>query len=380
MSGATAGQQAATRPRELLLATRNPGKVREFRALLAHLPLTVLSAADVDGLPEVDETGTTFAENAIRKAVALAEASGRLALADDSGIEVDALGGAPGVYSARYAGPGADDAANRRKLLAALDGVPDGQRTGRFRCAIALAAPDGLLTVVEAAWDGTVARAERGSGGFGYDSIFVPDGGVRTAAELTPEEKNAVSHRAQALQKMVRWLERWLGGARMGDRMRIGLISDTHGNLEAARRAWRAMTADGDIDCVLHAGDFISDARALAAEWPVPVHAVRGNNDLWDTGDDVLTLELGGQRILLVHGHRHNVSRSRDLSTVAAAARQAGAQVAVFGHSHVPRVTEMDGVLLVNPGSPSRPRDGHGPTCAVLTITADGCRAELLDV
>lgn len=216
MSGATAGQQAATRPRELLLATRNPGKVREFRALLAHLPLTVLSAADVDGLPEVDETGTTFAENAIRKAVALAEASGRLALADDSGIEVDALGGAPGVYSARYAGPGADDAANRRKLLAALDGVPDGQRTGRFRCAIALAAPDGLLTVVEAAWDGTVARAERGSGGFGYDSIFVPDGGVRTAAELTPEEKNAVSHRAQALQKMVRWLERWLGGARMG--------------------------------------------------------------------------------------------------------------------------------------------------------------------
>lgn len=216
MSGATAGQQAATRPRELLLATRNPGKVQEFRALLAHLPVTVLSAADIEGLPDVEETGTTFAENATQKAVALAQASGRIALADDSGIEVDALGGAPGVYSARYAGPAADDGANRRKLLAALAGVPDGQRTGRFRCAIALAAPDGLLTVVEAAWEGTIAHAERGSGGFGYDSVFVPTGGERTAAELAPAEKNAVSHRAQALQKMVRWLEGWLGGAGMG--------------------------------------------------------------------------------------------------------------------------------------------------------------------
>lgn len=162
--------------------------------------------------------------------------------------------------------------------------------------------------------------------------------------------------------------------------MRIGLISDTHGNLDAARRAWRVMTASGAVVCVLHGGDFIRDARALADEWPVPVHAVRGNNDLWDTGDDELILEFGGQRIFLVHGHKHSVSRSRDLETLAVAAERAGAHVAVFGHSHVPRVTELQGVLLVNPGSPSRPRDGHGPTCAVLTVTAAGCRAELLDV
>jgi XTP/dITP diphosphohydrolase len=181
--------------------------------LLAHLPVTVLAADEVAGLPDVTETGTTFADNAVLKAVALAQASGRLALADDSGIEVDALGGAPGVYSARYAGPGADDAANRQKLLAALAGVPAAERAGRFRCAIALARPEGLLTVVEAAWEGTVAAAERGSGGFGYDSVFVPAGGDLTAAELAPEQKNAVSHRAQALRKMVRWLEEWLGGA-----------------------------------------------------------------------------------------------------------------------------------------------------------------------
>lgn len=162
--------------------------------------------------------------------------------------------------------------------------------------------------------------------------------------------------------------------------MRIGLISDTHGNLESAHRAWRVMTEGGEIACVLHAGDYIRDARALAEEWPVPIHAVRGNNDLWDTGDDVLILEFVGHRIMLVHGHEHRVSRSRDLTTLAAAARKEGAQVAVFGHSHVPRITEIDGVMLVNPGSTSRPRDGHGPTCAVLTVTAAGCQAELLDV
>jgi putative phosphoesterase len=140
------------------------------------------------------------------------------------------------------------------------------------------------------------------------------------------------------------------------------------------------MTAGGEIACVLHAGDYIRDAWAMADELPVPVYAVRGNNDLWDSGDDMLTLELGGETILLVHGHEHSVTRSRDLDVLAGAARKAGARVAVFGHSHVPRVAELDGVLLVNPGSPIRPRGGHGPTCAVLTVSAGGCRAELLDV
>lgn len=207
-NGPQAGQ---SQPLELLLATRNPGKVGEFRELLAHLPLTVLAAHEVPGLPDVEETGDTFAANAALKAVALAQASGRLALADDSGIAVNALGGDPGVLSARYAGPGADDAANRAKLLTALTDVPPAQRTARFVCAVAIADPTGLLHTVEADWLGTVALAERGSGGFGYDSLFVPDGsGERTAAELTPAEKNSASHRAKALRQVADWLQEWL--------------------------------------------------------------------------------------------------------------------------------------------------------------------------
>ena len=193
----------------IVLATANPGKIREFHHLLAlaGLPLRVLGLPDV-GLTAPPETGTTFAENAILKARHAAERSGFPALADDSGLAVDGLGGAPGVYSARYAGEQADDEANRRLLIDNLAAVPVADRTARFVCAIALARPDGAIEVVEATCEGLVLTEPRGSNGFGYDPLFLlPERGA-TMAELSLAEKGTVSHRARALDRALPLLRR----------------------------------------------------------------------------------------------------------------------------------------------------------------------------
>jgi XTP/dITP diphosphohydrolase len=191
--------------RRLVFATRNLGKVAELRALLADLDLEILSARDL-ALPEVEEDGDTFAANARKKAHEVAAATGLPALADDSGLEVDALGGAPGVHSARYAGPGATDPANNARLLAALAGVPPDRRTARFRAVLALDAgrgePAADLPIAEGSCDGLILEAPRGHGGFGYDPLFlVPDLG-QTFAELGVGTKNDRSHRAQAMKLM----------------------------------------------------------------------------------------------------------------------------------------------------------------------------------
>jgi XTP/dITP diphosphohydrolase len=202
-----------TLPR-LLVATSNPGKVRELAAILAGLPVELVGLRDAGAgtPPEVEETGATFLDNALIKARAYAAWSGLAALADDSGLEVDALGGAPGVHSARYAGPGAGDQANLDKLLAELTGVPDAERTGRFRCAAVLADPDGGEWHAEAAWDGHLLTAARGEGGFGYDPVFLPLGWDRTSAEVDAETKNAASHRFQAFTALRPAVEAWAAG------------------------------------------------------------------------------------------------------------------------------------------------------------------------
>lgn len=195
------------RPDEVVCATANPHKVAELSRLLAGR-VTVLPRPDHVG--EIDETGATLVDNALLKATAIAAASGRVALADDTGLEVDALGGAPGVRSARYAGDGADDADNRGRLLEDLAraGVPDARRTARFRTVIALVDPDGAAVCFEGECRGTIARAERGSGGFGYDAVFVADDGDgRTFAEMAPDEKDALSHRRRAVDALVGWLD-----------------------------------------------------------------------------------------------------------------------------------------------------------------------------
>lgn len=182
----------------LLIATHNQGKLREYRTLLADLPLAVVNLDEAGITFDVDETGTTFRENAILKAETYAAAVGAMTWADDSGLEVDALNGAPGVYSARYAGPGATDADRYRKLLEELAGMPDAPRTARFRCVVAVVLTDGETLIAEGAVQGEIIDEPRGTHGFGYDPVFyLPEHGC-TMAELPPETKNAISHRGIA--------------------------------------------------------------------------------------------------------------------------------------------------------------------------------------
>lgn len=187
----------------LVIATNNKGKLREFRRLLEPLGLEVVAIGDVvDGF-HVDESGSTFAANAALKARAACELTGTPALADDSGLEVDALQGRPGVRSARYAGEGATDVANNDLLLKQLAGVADSARTARFRCAIALAEPSGGLSMVDGTCEGVIRHSPSGTDGFGYDPLFsVPQCGGRSFAELSPSEKDRVSHRGEALRKI----------------------------------------------------------------------------------------------------------------------------------------------------------------------------------
>jgi XTP/dITP diphosphohydrolase len=191
-------------PARLVLATGNAGKLREMRAILSPWHVEVTPLSDFTNAA-AEETGLSFVENAILKARFAAEASGLPAIADDSGLEVDALHGAPGIYSARYAGEPADDEANNRKLLQELENVSDAGRTARYRCAMAyLRWPhDPAPIVCQASWDGRIGRALRGSGGFGYDPLFIVEGSSRTAAEFDPAEKNRVSHRGLALRALV---------------------------------------------------------------------------------------------------------------------------------------------------------------------------------
>ncbi len=189
--------------RRLVVASANPGKLRELRALLAGLPFELLSLADLK-LPSPEETGSSFLANAMLKARHAATLSGSAAVADDSGLEVDALNGAPGIYSARYAGLDADDRSNNAKLMSALNGIAREQRRARYCCALVFVDPAQAAAplVTQAVWDGIILESPRGAGGFGYDPYFwLPDLG-KTAAELDPAEKNRLSHRGKALRAL----------------------------------------------------------------------------------------------------------------------------------------------------------------------------------
>lgn len=195
---------------KLVIATRNPHKLVEIRAIFDEPGLELVAADAFPDVPDVEEDGETFEANAVKKAVALCRATGLWAMADDSGLTVQALGGAPGVRSARYAGEPVDTKANNTKLLKALEGEAD--RRAAFVCVMALAEPDGSTRTVEGTCSGTIAYAPRGGNGFGYDPIFIPDGTDATFAEMAPEQKNRLSHRAAALCNARRaWARVWRG-------------------------------------------------------------------------------------------------------------------------------------------------------------------------
>jgi XTP/dITP diphosphohydrolase len=194
---------------KLLLATNNKGKIREYQSLLQGIPYEIVTPAALGITMQVDEAGGSFEENAILKATALTSASGLLSLADDSGLEVDALGGKPGSLSHRYAGENATDADRVNYLLSKLKGVPRQERIARFRCVIAIAAPDGKVELCSGECHGYITREPKGDRGFGYDPVFyLPELG-KTMAELSLEEKNRVSHRAKAAEKARELLIKW---------------------------------------------------------------------------------------------------------------------------------------------------------------------------
>ncbi|MCF3104626.1 RdgB/HAM1 family non-canonical purine NTP pyrophosphatase [Streptomyces roseoverticillatus] len=199
--------------KRLILATRNANKVTELRAILeaAGLGVELVGADAYPEIPDVKETGVTFAENALLKAHALARATGFPAVADDSGLCVDVLGGAPGIFSARWAGAHGNDKANLDLLLAQLGDIADEHRGAHFACAAALALPDGTERVVEGRLEGTLRHEPAGGGGFGYDPVLQPLGDTRTCAELTPDEKNAISHRGKAFRALVPVVRELLG-------------------------------------------------------------------------------------------------------------------------------------------------------------------------
>jgi XTP/dITP diphosphohydrolase len=200
---------------KLVLATRNIHKVGELRRILVEAGLGGIDLAGVEAFPGVEdvvETGVTFVENARLKAHGVATATGVAAVADDSGLCVDVLGGAPGVFSARWSGRHGDDLANLDLLLAQLADVPDAHRAAHFACAAVLALPDGTERVIEARMTGALIHAPRGTNGFGYDPIFVPDGENRTTAEMTAAEKDGISHRGQAFRALVPVLRELLPG------------------------------------------------------------------------------------------------------------------------------------------------------------------------
>lgn len=193
---------------QVVVATANAGKFREVVTILSDLRISFLSLASLYGYNPPDEAGATYAENAAAKAKAVAEFSGRWALADDSGLEVDALGGQPGVYSSRYLGPSATDRERNQRILALLEGIPRSRRSARFQCAVAVAGPGGELALSHGSCDGIIAEVPSGESGFGFDPIFiVPELGA-TMASLPPEVKNRISHRTRALLDIKPLLQR----------------------------------------------------------------------------------------------------------------------------------------------------------------------------
>lgn len=200
---------------DIVVATKNRNKIREIKDLLKDLPVNVLSLDDGDWqIPQIVEDGKTFRENAVKKAKIVAEITGKITLADDSGLEVDALGGQPGIYSARFAGENATDRENNLKLLNLMKDVPSDRRGAQFRCVIAIASPDGRVDVVEGVCRGDIGFSEKGGGGFGYDPIFIPAGYNKTFAELGMTTKNKISHRGKALEKAKLVLERIIAMAK----------------------------------------------------------------------------------------------------------------------------------------------------------------------
>jgi len=192
---------------EIVLATRNKGKIEEIKRITVSMPISIRTLDDFPGCPEVEEEGSTFEDNAVKKAITVTQYTKRPSIADDSGLEIYALNGAPGILSSRYAGVESDDKKNIEKLLHEMNFIPDAKRGARFACCIALAFPDGRIKTFYGYVEGKIGREPKGAQGFGYDPVFYPVGHSKTFAEMTDDEKDALSHRGKALREFLKFLK-----------------------------------------------------------------------------------------------------------------------------------------------------------------------------
>ena len=326
----------------LLIATRNEGKTKEFRKLFGKLGITVENLNDYPDLPEVAETGTTFEENARLKAETISELTGKMVLSDDSGLKVDILGGLPGVWSARFAGPDATDAENNAKLLHELAMVlDDDKRSAQFHTTLVVAAPGRDSLVVEADWEGYIGREPKGDNGFGYDPLFLVGETGKTAAELSSEEKNEQSHRGQAVKKLMEVFPAW--------EQSIIVMSDSHGDRDIVEDIKKRY--QGKVDAIFHNGD--SELESSDPVWD-GIYVVRGNCD-YDSGyPERLVVKLGDVIIAQTHGHLYGINFTWDKLDLWA--QQEDADICLYGHLHAATAWRNGKTVFINPGSVSQPR------------------------
>ena len=346
----------------LLIATRNEGKTKEFRQIFEQMGFEVENLNDYPDLPEVAETGMTFEENARLKAETISQLTGKMVLADDSGLMVDILGGLPGVWSARFAGVGATDLENNAKLLHELAMVFElKDRSAKFHTTLVVASPGKESLVVEADWPGYINFEPKGENGFGYDPLFLVGETGKTSAQLTLEEKNQQSHRALAVKKLVEVFPPWQN------------MSDSHGDRQIVEEIKNHYK--GKVDAIFHNGD--SELESTDPVWE-GIHVVKGNMDFYGEYPERLVTQLGPTRIIQTHGHLFQINFS--FQKLDLWAQEEDADICLYGHLHIPDAWKEGRTLFLNPGSVSLPR-GPIQEClyAKVEIDADSYRVEFLN-
>lgn len=361
--------------RNIILATGNEGKVREARQILSDLGGNVMSLREAGIRLDVEEDGSTFIENAKIKATAAAAYTKEIVLADDSGLEIDYLGGEPGIYSARYAGKDTPYSVKNQMILDRMAGVPIEKRTARFVCAVAAVIPGGNVIVSQGFLEGTIALKAAGNGGFGYDPIFMLEEYGCTAAELSSDVKNHISHRAQALTKMKQKLIKELSDMKdkgepseQASKKKILIVSDTHRqNTNLAK----VITSIGKLDLLIHLGDAEGSEDYIEATAGCPCEILAGNSDFFSSLDREKTIDIGKYTAFLTHGNGYYVSLNTDTIMEEAASRKV--DIVMYGHTHKPSIEIKGGITALNPGSLSYPRqEGRRPSYIIMELDENG--------
>lgn len=387
----------------IIFATHNEDKLREIREILREFPGEIISKKEIGEWEDAVEDGSSFLDNAEIKAYDLYMRlkkkemleDGDIIMADDSGLSIEALSFGPGIYSARFLGENTPYPEKNKRILAMLKDASSKSRYAYFTCAIVAVLPDGRSLKTEARCEGEIAEEIRGEAGFGYDPIFfIPECG-KTAAELSEEEKNKVSHRGKALRKMERILKEEIAKSKKtaeekksksknsaerkkeehsasdfkGEK-KILVVSDNHRKLD---NIYQLLEENPDISYFIHLGDSEGSEDAIRTHLPKGCESyfVQGNNDFFAYLPKEIEMRLGKERLFLTHGHLYGVGF--DLQGLADEARARNCSMALFGHTHRPFSRMVNGVLCINPGSINFPRqENRKPSYAMFYLDKKG--------